>query len=347
MIYKESYMRRLKRFVLRGIIGLVVFVALLIALGAGFERWARWEAVREFPPPGRLVEVDGAPTHLHCSGSGTPTVVLESGTGSPSAVWTHVQPEIARFTRVCSYDRPGLGWSKQRGGPRGAVQTAEALHALLGAASERAPYVLVGHSLGGARNLIYARRFPTEVAGFVFVDATHPEWRDHLPPELSQDTETQWIPRRLVLSVLTEAGILRVVQSLLADAGQGEDRQRARAFGPQNLRGAMREGERSEEVLERARETGSLGDKPVIVLTADAMRLPEETPPEIRTQVRALRLEFQRELASRSTNSDHRIIAESGHSIQIDAPESVVTAVRDVVAALRQNRAVRSEAPLP
>lgn len=327
-------MRLLQKIVLRGSISLVV----LIALGIGYEQWARWNAVREFTPPGRLVEVKGAPMHLHCSGSGTPTVVLESGTGSPAAVWMHVQPEIAKFTRVCSYDRPGLGWSKQRGGVRGAVQTADELHALLEAASERPPYVLVGHSLGGPRNLIYEHRFPTEVVGFVFVDATHPEWRDHLPPELSQDTDTKWIPRRFVLSVLTEAGILRIAQSLLADAGQGEDRQRARAFGPQNLRGAMREGEWSEEVLEQAQKTDLLGNKPVIVLTADSLNLPEEISPETRMKVKALRLEFQRELASRSTNSDHRIIAESGHSIQIDAPETVITAVRDVVNSFRKNR---------
>lgn len=341
MIHKERKISRLKKFVLSVSIVLVV----LIALGASYEQWARWKAVREFTPPGRLVEVNEAQIHLHCIGSGTPTVVLESGTGSSSAVWMDVQPEIAKFTRVCSYDRPGLGWSKQRGGAGGAVQTADELHALLKAASEQPPYVLVGHSLGGPRNLIYAHRFPTEVVGFVFVDATHPEWRDHLPPELSEDTETNWIPRRFVLSVLTEVGILRIAQSLLADAGQGVDRQRARAFGPQNLRGAMREGEWSDEVLEQARDTGLLGNKPVIVLTADSLHLPEEISQEIKMKVKALRLEFQRELASMSTNSEHRIIAESGHSIQIDAPESVITAVRDVVSALRQNRTVRSEAP--
>jgi pimeloyl-ACP methyl ester carboxylesterase len=126
-----------------------------------------------FTPPGKLVDIGGYRLHLHCTGKGNPTVVLIAGGGDFSFDWSLVQPNVSRFARVCSYDRAGLAWSDPGPTPRTMRQDAHELHTLLSAAQIQAPYVLVGHSMGGLIARVYAAQYPNEVAGMVLVDATH------------------------------------------------------------------------------------------------------------------------------------------------------------------------------
>jgi alpha/beta hydrolase fold len=145
-----------------------------LAQGAGmvYDQWGRWNTARVYPPPGDLVEFDGARSHLHCVGHGSPTVLLEAGLDpSGSFSWRRVLPDIAVTTRVCAYDRAGILWSEPRPGPRDAHRIADELHALLAAASEPPPYVMVGHSFGGLLVRVFDRRFKGEVVGFVLVDS--------------------------------------------------------------------------------------------------------------------------------------------------------------------------------
>lgn len=128
------------------------------------------------PPPSRtldaVIEVPGRPSlHLVCSGEGEPLVILDAGLGNDSSIWSRVQPELARSTRVCAYDRAGLGTSGLAPRPHSSELMAEELHDLLRAAHVPAPYVLVGHSLGGANIRYFAARHPQDVVGMVLVDA--------------------------------------------------------------------------------------------------------------------------------------------------------------------------------
>ncbi|HWR73601.1 MAG TPA: alpha/beta fold hydrolase, partial [Nitrospirota bacterium] len=125
------------------------------------------------PPPGRIVDVGGYRLHLNCTGEGSPTVILESGMNEFSLSWALVQPGVAKFTRVCSYDRAGLGWSDPGRAPRTSETIVRELHALLRAAGITGPLVLAGHSFGGMNARLYARRYPNEVAGMVLVDSAH------------------------------------------------------------------------------------------------------------------------------------------------------------------------------
>lgn len=126
----------------------------------------------EYPPPGRLVTVNGHQMHLHCGGEGEPTVVLDAGLGGSSLDWSRVQPAVAKETRVCSYDRSGYGWSEPAVGPRTSAAIADELHRLLAAAGVPGPYVLVGHSFGGVNVRLFAARYPGQVAGLVLVDSS-------------------------------------------------------------------------------------------------------------------------------------------------------------------------------
>jgi pimeloyl-ACP methyl ester carboxylesterase len=129
------------------------------------KKGAEQADARAYPPPGKMVDVGGYRLHIHCTGSGSPTVVIESGWGDMSASWGWVQPEVAKTSRVCAYDRAGVGWSEPSPHPRTAREFAKELHTLLANATEPGPYVLVGHSLGGYTVRVYAHDYPAEVAG--------------------------------------------------------------------------------------------------------------------------------------------------------------------------------------
>jgi len=129
-----------------------------------------------FPGPGEMVDVGEHLLHLNCLGQGSPTIVLDGGWGYTSVEWSGwVQPEVAEHTRVCAYDRAGMGWSEPGPSPLDATRAASELHTLLQKADEEGPYVLVGHSLVGLYSRVYAERYPEEVAGMVLVDSTHPD----------------------------------------------------------------------------------------------------------------------------------------------------------------------------
>ena len=124
-----------------------------------------------FAKPGQLVRAEGTRLNLYCSGSGSPAVVFDSGWEDWAPVWTIVQPEVAKWTRACSYDRAGAGFSDPGSMPRTSVQIATELHSALHAASVKGPYILVGHAFGGDMVRTFAQRYMGETAGLVLVEA--------------------------------------------------------------------------------------------------------------------------------------------------------------------------------
>jgi pimeloyl-ACP methyl ester carboxylesterase len=164
---------RVKRIARASLVGLCLAAVSLAITGALYEMIGRWRDTQRFPRRGHLVQVGSIRMNIDCSGQGSPTVILESSSGGPSVDWLRVQPEVAKFSRVCSYDRAGYGWSDSGPKPRSSLQIARELEQLLRAAGERSPYVLVGHSMGGYNIRVYTSQYPSEVAGMVFVDASH------------------------------------------------------------------------------------------------------------------------------------------------------------------------------
>ena len=156
--------------------------ALLLILLVGWiwrrGRRAKAELVEKHPPPGRMVDLGGYRLHINCQGSsqaGSPTVVIDAASGEFSLHWAAVQHKVAEFTRVCTYDRAGMGWSDRSRKPYTAMRTVEELHTLLMQAGVEPPYVLVGHSLGGLNVRLYAHEHPDQVAGLILVDPAHEE----------------------------------------------------------------------------------------------------------------------------------------------------------------------------
>jgi pimeloyl-ACP methyl ester carboxylesterase len=158
-------------------IGVVAGGCLGIAIlsGAAFERVSRERVSKQFAPAGRLIDIGGRRIQIDCRGTGSPTVVFESGLDIyGSLAWTTVHDSIAKTTRACAYSRAGIMWSD----PARSFDVdrmASDLHAALAKSGESAPWVRVGHSLGGSYIATFASRYPTEVAGLVMVDASHPD----------------------------------------------------------------------------------------------------------------------------------------------------------------------------
>jgi pimeloyl-ACP methyl ester carboxylesterase len=180
-----------------------------VLAGATYQGAATALERRQFPHPGRLVDVGGHQLHLFCIGEGRPAVVLEAPATGMSAAWGWVQPGVAQVTRVCTYDRAGLGWSES--GDRGydPAAVSSELHALLDHAGETGPFVIGGQGLGAALATLYAAQFGAEVAALVLVD----------PPMPGQPAQS--VTRLLNASPwLARAGVLRATR-MLSDHASG------------------------------------------------------------------------------------------------------------------------------
>ncbi len=163
----------MRRFLIGSSKVLAVLLGLAL-LGAAYESVSEASDSRAYPPPGQMVDVGGYRLHINCVGTGSPTVVIESGLGDWSASWSAVQSQAARTTRVCTYDRAGMGFSEPGPLPRTAARFAEELHTLLQRADIPGPYILAGHSAGGYTVRLFAAAYPAEVAGVVLIDSTTP-----------------------------------------------------------------------------------------------------------------------------------------------------------------------------
>ena len=164
------------RRVRRVLLVFALLLALLALTGLLYQGIASAVDASSYPPPGRLIDVGGYRLHLSCTGTarlGSPTVILEAGYGDQSLVWSKVQPGVASFTRVCSYDRAGYGWSDAGPLPRTAGHMVRELHTLLARAGVAGPYILVGHSYGGLIMQLYDYTYPQQVAGLVLIESVH------------------------------------------------------------------------------------------------------------------------------------------------------------------------------
>src|ERR671918_859479 len=156
----------------RGFVWLVAGLLALAVIGAIYQAVATQIDQRTYSPPGEMVDVGTHSLHINCLGEGSPTVILEAANLGMSAHWVRVQQQLAQTTRVCAYDRAGMGWSEMGPEPRDARQVSGELHTLLSKAGIEEPYVLVGHSFGGMYMQTYAARYPEEVAGVALVDSS-------------------------------------------------------------------------------------------------------------------------------------------------------------------------------
>jgi pimeloyl-ACP methyl ester carboxylesterase len=301
------------------IIILILLVAPIASMGAPPQ------------PPGRLVDVDsgggGINMHIYCTGEGSPTVVLDAGLNGGTMSWAKVQEQVSNHTRVCSYDRAGMSWSEPGPKPRTYMRIADELHALLQAAGEEGPYVLVGHSVGAHTVRFFVQKYPTDVAGIVLVDPAHEKiLSTELIPVIQQLQRTYvgyahggfW---RYILN----PGFIRGVEG--PDVPAEIINNLEVVYSPKSLHTAADELAAMYETVHALNATNVMGawnDKLAVVLSADN---------EIAHLTGAL--EHHKELASLSTRGE-QVLVPGGHNIHYEHPEVVAKAILNIVNTVRQ-----------
>lgn len=338
---KRPLHKAILRWTGRILVGLLGLIGLAVVLGAGYEAYATRRDARRFPPPGRMVDIGGRRIHLDCRGEGSPTVVFESGLDAGgSLAWSAVHDQIAAQTRACAYDRAGIMWSDPKEGIQDAHAVVADLYATLRAADIHAPLLLVAHSLGGPLVVSYTRAHPEDVAGLVFVDASHPDQIERfaavgVPRDAAsgQTAVLRW------LSALSWTGVTRLVPKDNPGTGPEVNRVMA-AYFRRSLVGVLSETESLDRILAQGGELRDLGSRPIVVLTAMAP-LPQEVlsalqlTPEEGLRFQQVWLDLQSEEASWSSRSRHEQVPDASHYIQLQRPDRVVAAVEEVLAALR------------
>jgi len=326
---------------------LLFLVLSLVAAAAAYQTLGTYYDARRFPAPGRLIDIGRCRLHLNEQGAGNPIVVLESGIAASSLSWALVQPKVAEFTRVCSYDRAGLSWSDSCAAPRTLHQIVSELISLLSHAGLGGPYILVGHSFGGAVIRAYANLHPTDVVGLIFVDPVPLEYwancgadeerRLHLAAKLS---------RRGAL--LARIGVVRTALMALESgrktfpkwiarisAGQGTD-VILRLLGeiqklPQELWPIVRAHWSRPRCFRAMAEY--LESLPESARTALLMPIPAEIPFIVLSAANASKAELEeREAWVRQSRCGRHIrIEEGGHWLQLERPDMVVAAIQELV----------------
>ncbi|HEX5547945.1 MAG TPA: alpha/beta hydrolase [Ktedonobacterales bacterium] len=307
--------------------GIVAVLLGLTLLGALYEGVAEAADIRAYPAPGQMVDVGGYRLHINCVGTGSPTVVIDAGLGDWSASWSSwVQPDVARTTRVCAYDRAGLGWSEAGPLPRTAERFTHELHTLLHNARVPGPYVLVGHSSGGLTVRVFAHEYAAEVAGVVLVESMHPSQakpsgaatpRQATAP--ASELSIYTLPARIGLVRLL-AGPLQLASGLSPEVANAYV---AFSVTPRSLQTSLDEGQGMPESLAQAAAVTSFGTIPLIVLSRGGDRDQDWQ----RMQSDLLRL---------SSNSRQLIADQSGHNIQLDQPKAAVGAIVTMVEQIRR-----------
>jgi len=284
---------------------------------------------------GERIDIGGYSLNLRCVGQAAPPAIFDTGLGVTSLLWARVLPAVGAFTTACAFDRAGYGGSDPAPDhvPRTSAQIVQELRLLLQKAEIAPPYVLVGHSFGAINMTWYALHHPAEVAGLVLVDPSHPEMFQRVPGIPSSKSMTQGMR---VVATLSKGGVLNPLAPLLARSVFLQIKQfpvelRTALIDmtrqSQNYTAALREAEASEESFRSAvSEPGSLGDLPLVVLSAASWVTGKQTP--MKQAMMALR----DEQAGLSTRSDHRIVEGCDHS---DLPILRADAVTDAVGAVR------------
>ncbi len=272
--------------------------------------------------PGTFIWVGSHRLHLNCVGRGSPTVIFDSGLGGSSLDWVRVQPLVASFTRACSYDRAGYGWSDPGPPPRDSANISSELKSLLGNASVPAPYVLVGHSFGGFNVRLYSHNNPEQVAGLVLVDSSHEDqfrrFEEAGVGSTAPRNHSFVVHDVFQLPSALPEEVVPVVQLFAAT-------RRSRLTFRNELE-HLRSSARQLRIAE-------LPNTPVVVISH---RIDGTTASSSEAKRAEIWMDMQSDLAHRAARGKHVISATDDHYIQLSQPQLIVDSIRDVIERSRQ-----------
>jgi pimeloyl-ACP methyl ester carboxylesterase len=299
------------------------------------------------PPIGRYYDVERRRLLLHQSGRGGPAVVFAPGAGLIGLDYLNIHDRVSQYTTSVLYDRAGTGWSDLVELPRTAAAVTDELRGLLRAAGVPAPYLLVGHSLGGIYVRRYAQRFPDEVAGLLFLDPAHEDYPAQMPKQSLLDRLRQGLA--LVRVLLRFKRFYRgLFERMLADWPDSV-RERLIDYHLRSLRKSLEEwparsrSDQKGELLDEIRQGGDMPKVPLIVLVAMGLDpfMAAFMPEGYLRQMNARKRPIYQLLAESVPRGEHRVLENSGHTtIHTDCPDAVVQAIRDLLERVKEGNQV-------
>ena len=294
--------------------------------------------LKTYSPPRQLVNVGDHRLHIHCLGKVSPTVVMEAGMSGWSTDWILLQPEIAKTTRVCTYDRAGYGWSDTGPRTRDSQQVGSELQTLLLRTGIQ-KYILVGHSLGGLYVQMHAKLHPKEIAGMVLIDSVHPAQSVRMNEDVRKKYEGNLTALTKLTSFLAPSGLLRLTnqpETIIVQKLPREDQAMTQAMGLQSNAYRALADEMSSFAKSQL-EVRNAGPLPNVPLTVPSSSLLRDFPPGFSGEsIKGLWDELQVDLARQQPNAIHLIAKTSGHYIHLDQPDLVINAVTNMVKKLRK-----------
>lgn len=319
-------------------IGSVIFIFLILLGGYIFQAYTDSRTERLYPPPGQLVDIGGYRLHYQSSGTGSPVVVLDSGLAGGGFDWANIQPEIAKFTRVISYDRAGLWWSDRGPKERTSRQIVKELHAMLTLAGIPGPYVLVGGSFGGYNVRLFTHEYPDQVAGLVLVDSVIDLLQNDNIPESIKRANKNLIGVAKFGYFLAHFGAGHLIMpGLLGELPvEIKDLYLAQSCKTSNFQTSCAEWLNLNISTSQIKGCRLPPDIPLAILSASRSPNPD-APAEDQSIYLNIFHEEHASIARQSANSYHYIVPDSGHAIAFEKPDTVIDSIRRVVGAVRTN----------
>jgi len=331
----QTRMQKVLNFTKRCIIGTVLAVLLLAIAGTIYQTAASEADQRNFPAPGNLIDVGGFKMHINCMGEGSPTVILEAMSGGASPYWGWIQPEIAKKTRVCAYDRAGFYWSEPDPEVQSLARTVRNFHTLLENANISGPYVLVGHSIGGVYIRQFAADYPDDVVGMVLLDVGHPQQFKQYP-ELFVEADN-YLNILKGMRILNHIGVGHAYFALGGEVDFSElsepQKSQVKTFwaSPRYFEAQSKEIRAGRAIWSGALTLGDLGDLPLMVISR-GLDLDHDW------------IEYQNKLAELSTDNQRIIVAGANHTGLVFNPDHaqiVSRAILQVVDAVQTGEQLR------
>jgi pimeloyl-ACP methyl ester carboxylesterase len=320
---------KLKKF--SKILALVVISVLLI--GFCYEQISEYVDHQTIKVPGQMVQVGNHKMHIYCTGvnrDGNPTVILIPGGRQIYSTWIRVQPEISKLTRVCSYDRSGLGFSEPNIDIKTNVDVADELHQLLKNAGVPGPYIIVAHSLGGFYGRVFAKKYSDEVKGLVLVDPNL-DIQQNIEKKFEKQNLPFWLRvTNQIMSKLIEwsqyVGLKRIIMQFYPGFfGVASEDKVGRAIKSLPSTIQFKYHPESKRDYTYLKESSHFGDLPLRVLYA--ARSAKQMDPYLENKAE----EYQRNQVQMSTNSKAVRVENSGHFIQIDQPQIVIEQIKEIL----------------
>lgn len=324
---------------------LIMSVIMILAVGAMFQlAMSQWENHR-YPPRGKLVDIGGLRLHISCTGMGNPTVIMEAGPNDSLIAWQLVQPEISRFTRVCSYDRAGFGWSDAPNEPRTSSNVAEELDRLLTRAGVAGPYVLVAFEYGALNIRMFTSRHREQVVGMVLVDPVHPDMHHRDPfrrPTGAHDRFHRFVSDARYEAIIWSVplGVPRILGWCRKTyAFPNEPAEWTRLASEAAAQYCRLRAWRTEAAQARDEDgsmpamTGPFGALPMVVVSHDPQfgAFRRFFPPPRAAKAEETWTEMQEQLRGLSSRSKRVVARGSCRYVQVYRPELVVAAVHEIV----------------